>query len=119
MRTNYCGEVTESQISKMVTICGWVHRRRDHGGVIFIDLRDRYGLVQVVAHPDNAAVFTLSLQGVEETEVPKETQERISLLGFVVRRPVAGVASWCSVAAPVKELFYRHSRLVERGQSGQ
>lgn len=57
MRTNYCGLVTEELLGQTVSLCGWVHRRRDHGGVIFIDLRDREGLVQVVCHPDNAAVF--------------------------------------------------------------
>ncbi|CAH0205389.1 Aspartate--tRNA(Asp/Asn) ligase [Massilia sp. Bi118] len=57
MRTNYCGLVTEELLGQTVSLCGWVHRRRDHGGVIFIDLRDREGLVQVVCHPDNADVF--------------------------------------------------------------
>ncbi|QCU90397.1 aspartate--tRNA ligase [Thiomicrorhabdus sediminis] len=52
MRTQYCGQVTESFIDQTVTVAGWVHRRRDHGGVIFIDLRDREGLVQVVVNPD-------------------------------------------------------------------
>jgi aspartyl-tRNA synthetase len=57
MRTQYCGQVTESFIDQTVTVAGWVHRRRDHGGVIFIDLRDREGLVQVVVNPDTAEVF--------------------------------------------------------------
>jgi aspartyl-tRNA synthetase len=57
MRTQYCGLVTEELLGQTVSLCGWVHRRRDHGGVIFIDLRDREGLVQVVCHPDNADVF--------------------------------------------------------------
>jgi len=57
MRTHYCGLVTEELLGQTVSLCGWVHRRRDHGGVIFIDLRDREGLVQVVCHPDNAEVF--------------------------------------------------------------
>ena len=48
MRTHYCGGLNESAIGQTVTICGWVHRRRDHGGVIFLDMRDRDGLVQVV-----------------------------------------------------------------------
>ena len=52
MRTHYCGQVTEEFIDQSVTVAGWVHRRRDHGGVIFIDLRDRDGLVQVVVNPD-------------------------------------------------------------------
>ncbi len=57
MRTQYCGLVTEALLGQTVSLCGWVHRRRDHGGVIFIDLRDREGLVQVVCDPDRAEVF--------------------------------------------------------------
>ena len=57
MRTHYCGEVTESLIGQEITVCGWVHRRRDHGGVIFIDLRDREGLLQVVYDPDIEDAF--------------------------------------------------------------
>ena len=57
MRSHYCGEVNESHIDQEVTVCGWAHRRRDHGGVIFIDLRDREGLLQVVYDPDIPEVF--------------------------------------------------------------
>lgn len=58
MRTHYCGSLTEAQIDQTVTLCGWVHRRRDHGGVIFLDMRDRDGLVQVVIDPDTPEAFT-------------------------------------------------------------
>ena len=51
MRTHYCGAVTAADIGNSVTLCGWAHRRRDHGGVIFIDLRDREGMMQVVIPP--------------------------------------------------------------------
>ena len=65
MRTEYCGRVDKRFIGQTVTLCGWVHRRRDHGGVIFIDLRDREGLVQVVFDPASPDVFRLaeSLRG--------------------------------------------------------
>jgi len=57
MRSHYCGEVDESLIGQEIEVCGWVHRRRDHGGVIFIDLRDREGLLQIVFDPDRAEIF--------------------------------------------------------------
>jgi aspartyl-tRNA synthetase len=57
MRTHYCGNVDETLIGREITVAGWVHRRRDHGGVIFVDLRDREGLLQVVFDPDRAEVF--------------------------------------------------------------
>ena len=57
MRSHYCGQVDESLIDQEVELCGWVNRRRDHGGVIFVDLRDREGLVQVVFDPDRAEMF--------------------------------------------------------------
>ncbi len=57
MRTHYCGEVDESLVGQEIEVCGWVHRRRDHGGVIFIDLRDREGLLQVVFDPDRPEIF--------------------------------------------------------------
>jgi aspartyl-tRNA synthetase len=60
MRSHYCGAVTEEFLDQEVTLCGWVNRRRDHGGVIFIDLRDREGLVQVVFDPDRAEIFEIA-----------------------------------------------------------
>src|SRR6056297_838383 len=57
MRSHYCGSINESHIDQEVSLCGWVHRRRDHGGVIFLDLRDRDGLAQVVFDPDTAESF--------------------------------------------------------------
>jgi aspartyl-tRNA synthetase len=60
MRTTYCGLVSEALMGQTVTLMGWAHRRRDHGGVIFIDLRDREGIVQVVCDPDRAAMFAIA-----------------------------------------------------------
>ncbi len=60
MRTHYCGAVSAADIGNTVTLCGWAHRRRDHGGVIFIDLRDREGMMQVVIDPDTPEAFKLA-----------------------------------------------------------
>ena len=57
MRSHYCGEVDEALVGQEIEVCGWVHRRRDHGGVIFVDLRDREGLLQVVFDPDRPGIF--------------------------------------------------------------
>ncbi|MGA1658979.1 MAG: aspartate--tRNA ligase [Burkholderiaceae bacterium] len=79
MRTHYCGTLDLDQLDQTVTLCGWVHRRRDHGGVIFIDLRDRDGIAQVVCDPDRAEVFALA------ESLRNEFCVRIS--GLVRRRP--------------------------------
>ncbi len=96
MRTHYCGHVDEQLMDQEVEICGWVHRRRDHGGVIFIDLRDREGMVQVVYDPDRPEVFAtaervrneyvLRVKGKvrarpEGTENPNLRTGRIEILG--------------------------------------
>ena len=60
MRTHYCGELNRNHIDQQVTLCGWAHRRRDHGGVIFIDLRDNKGLAQIVIDPDTAEAFKIA-----------------------------------------------------------
>jgi len=72
MRSHYCGHINESHIDDTVTLCGWVHRRRDHGGVIFIDLRDREGISQVVFDPDTVEAFTAA-EGVRNEFVLKVT----------------------------------------------
>lgn len=60
MRSHYCGHINTSLIDREISLCGWVHRRRDHGGVIFIDLRDREGLAQIVFDPDRAEPFAIA-----------------------------------------------------------
>ena len=62
MRSHFCGGISEDLVGETVTLCGWVHRRRDHGGVIFVDLRDRSGFVQVVYDPDTAGAFAVAEQ---------------------------------------------------------
>ena len=79
MRTHYCGQLNVSNLGQTITLCGWAHRRRDHGGVIFIDLRDREGLAQVVCDPDRAEMFSLA-ESVRNEFVLKVT-------GRVRRRP--------------------------------
>jgi len=79
MRTHFCGLVTEAELDSEVTLCGWVNRRRDHGGVIFIDLRDHEGLVQVVFDPDRPEIFRTAEQ------VRSEYVLRVT--GKVRRRP--------------------------------
>jgi len=79
MRSHYCGQVTAEHIDQTVTVCGWVHRRRDHGGVIFIDLRDREGLVQVVYDPDKPDIFA--------TAERVRNEFVLQVTGLVRRRP--------------------------------
>ena len=79
MRTHYCGQLNTTHLGKVVTLCGWAHRRRDHGGVIFIDLRDREGLAQVVCNPEQAEMFKVA------ESVRSEYVLRIT--GKVRRRP--------------------------------
>ena len=79
MRSHYCGELNASNIDQKVSLCGWVHNRRDHGGVIFVDLRDRDGLTQIVFNPDDAESFAIA------ERVRSEFVLRVE--GLVRRRP--------------------------------
>jgi aspartyl-tRNA synthetase len=83
MRSHYCGDVNRQQLEQTVQVCGWVHRRRDHGGVIFIDLRDRQGLVQVVFNPEVSAIFS--------TAESLRSEYVVQISGQVRARPAGSV----------------------------
>ncbi|MEE8221923.1 MAG: aspartate--tRNA ligase [Nitrosomonadaceae bacterium] len=85
MRTNYCGLINAQYLNQTITLFGWVHRRRDHGGVIFIDMRDREGLVQVMCDPDNAVTF----QSAEKIR----NEFVLKVIGVVRHRPEGTVNS--------------------------
>ncbi len=85
MRTNYCGLINTQYLNQTITLFGWVHRRRDHGGVIFIDMRDREGLVQVMCDPDNAVTF----QSAEKIR----NEFVLKVIGVVRHRPEGTVNS--------------------------
>ena len=95
MRTTYCGLVSESLLGQTVTLMGWAHRRRDHGGVIFIDLRDRAGLVQIVCDPDRADMFKVA-EGVRN-------EFCLKVVGKVRARP-AGTANANLVSGKIEVL---------------
>ncbi|MBS0372456.1 MAG: aspartate--tRNA ligase [Proteobacteria bacterium] len=97
MRTQYCGLVSAAYLDQIVTLSGWVHRRRDHGGVIFIDLRDREGLVQVVCDPDRAETFKVA-ESVRNEFV-------LQITGKVRRRP-AGTENTGLVSGEIEVLCH-------------
>jgi len=106
MRTHYCGEVNEGLVGKDVSVAGWVHRRRDHGGVIFIDLRDRDGLLQVVFDPDAAAVFA---------EAERVRGEWVLKVTGTVRPRPAGTAN-ANLASGQVELLARAVEVLNRSE---
>jgi aspartyl-tRNA synthetase len=106
MRTHYCGQVNDSLIGREVTVAGWVHRRRDHGGVIFVDLRDREGLLQIVFDPENPAVFH------EAERLRSEFVIRVT--GKVRARP-AGTAN-ANLASGSVELLAGELELLNRSE---
>jgi aspartyl-tRNA synthetase len=107
MRTHYCGELTLSQLDQDVTLVGWAHRRRDHGGVIFIDLRDREGRVQVVCDPDSADTFAMA------ERVRSEYVLRVT--GRVRRRP-QGTAN-PDLATGEIEVLARHLEILNAAET--
>jgi aspartyl-tRNA synthetase len=106
MRTHYCGHVDERLVDREVEVAGWVHRRRDHGGVIFVDLRDREGLLQVVFNPDAAEVFK---------EAERLRNEFVVRVKGVVR-PRPGATANANLASGKVELVAREVELLNRSE---
>jgi aspartyl-tRNA synthetase len=106
MRSHYCGQVNEQLLGQEVTVAGWVHRRRDHGGVIFVDLRDREGLVQIVFDPGSAVVFG------EAERLRNEFVVRVT--GKVRERPPGTVNT--NLASGRVELVARELELLNRSE---
>ena len=106
MRSHYCGQVTEALLDQDVALCGWAHRRRDHGGIIFVDLRDREGLVQIVIDPDVAEAFAAA------ERVRNEFVLRV--LGRVRRRPEGTENS--NLATGAVEVLAQHIEILNRAE---
>jgi len=106
MRSHYCGQVNESLSGQEVTVAGWVHRRRDHGGVIFVDLRDRDGLLQIVFDPDNAQLFA---------EAERLRGEFVIQVRGLVRARPAGTAN-ANLASGKVELLARALTVLNRSE---
>src|SRR5438309_9952181 len=106
MRSHYCGQVNEQHLGQEVSVAGWVHRRRDHGGVIFVDLRDREGVLQIVFDPEAAAVFS------EAERLRNEFVVRVT--GRVRERPPGTVSA--SLASGRVELLARELELLNRSE---
>jgi len=106
MRSHYCGQVNEQLLGQQVTVAGWVHRRRDHGGVIFVDLRDREGLLQIVFDPQAATIFT------EAERLRNEFVVRVT--GRVRERPAGTVNP--NLASGRVELLAQQLELLNRSE---
>src|SRR5688572_15881396 len=106
MRSHYCGQVNEKLVGQEVTVAGWVHRRRDHGGVIFVDLRDREGLLQIVFDPDNQGQFA---------EAEKLRNEFVVKVRGLVRERPAGTAN-ANLASGKVELLARELVTLNRAE---
>jgi aspartyl-tRNA synthetase len=106
MRSHYCGQVNEQLLGREVTVAGWVHRRRDHGGVIFVDLRDREGLLQIVFNPERGEVFA------EAERLRNEYV--ISCTGTVRERPAGTVNP--NLASGKVELIAHRLELLNRSE---
>lgn len=107
MRSHYCGELNLSHDGQEVTLCGWVHRRRDHGGVIFLDLRDREGLAQVVVDPDTEEAFALA---------DKVRSEYVLKITGIVRPRPEGTVN-CNMSTGEIEVLGRQVEILNRAQT--
>ena len=90
MRSHYCGEITSKNLNEEVTICGWIHKRRDHGGVIFLDVRDIKGICQAVINPDNAKSFSIAETLRNEFVVEISGTVRARLEGTINKNMITG-----------------------------
>ncbi len=106
MRSHYCGQVNEQLIGQEVSVAGWVHRRRDHGGVIFVDLRDREGLLQIVFDPDAKQVFA---------EAERLRSEFVVHVRGLVRARPGGTAN-ANLASGQVEVIARELELLNRSE---
>ena len=106
MRSHYCGQVSEQLTGQEVSVAGWVHRRRDHGGVIFVDLRDREGLLQIVFDPDQAGLFA---------EAERLRGEFVIQVRGLVRARPSGTAN-ANLASGKVELLARQLTLLNRSE---
>jgi aspartyl-tRNA synthetase len=106
MRSHYCGQVNEQLVGQEVTVAGWVHRRRDHGGVIFVDLRDREGLLQIVFDPDDQALFG---------EAERLRGEYVIQVKGLVRARPAGTVN-ANLASGKVEMLARQLTLLNRSE---
>ena len=106
MRTMYCGQVNASHVDQPVTLCGWVHRRRDLGGLIFIDMRDREGIVQVFFDPDRPEAYTLA------SDLRNEFCIQVS--GLVRARPASQVNA--DMATGAIEVFAHELEIINRAE---
>src|SRR5690242_7691217 len=106
MRSHYCGQVDDKLIGQEITVAGWVHRRRDHGGVIFVDLRDREGLLQIVFDPDDKALFG---------EAERLRSEFVIQVRGLVRARPAGTAN-PNLASGKVEMLARQLVLLNRSE---
>ncbi len=104
MRSHYCGEVTLKELDSDITICGWVHRRRDHGGIIFLDIRDIRGICQVVVNPENKTAF--------ETADNCRNEYVIKVSGTVLKRPEGTINS--NMTTGEVELEASHIQLLNK-----